>query len=225
MARVREAVALLSGHPGPFLVRGEPGTGKSLVAELLGSAPSLVIDCRRTKVRRAQSLLHSFSNLDQTVLRLEEVGDAARELQVVLVDFIRVRGTSIRLVATTSRDIDRFARIGKLLPEFVRMMDGPAIWLPPLRTRRCDIVALTDHFLESLPGREIDGEALSSLERQAWPGNVRQLREAIRRLALLHDRITASHVERELREMRADSVLASESSTSKIDRTTERLRP
>jgi DNA-binding NtrC family response regulator len=224
MARVREAITLLSGHPGPFLIRGEPGTGKSFVAGLLASAPNLEIDCRRTKVRRAHALLRPVAGTDRTALRLEEVGDASCELQVALVDFMRVH-PSTRLVATTSRDIERFARTGKLLPEFVRTLDGPAIWLPPLRTRRCDIALLANHFLESLPGREIDPDALSLIERQAWPGNVRQLREAIRRLALLHDRITVGRVERELLEMRADSVLALDRSTSKIGRATERTRP
>lgn len=216
---------MLLGHPGPYLVRGEPGTGKSLVAGLLGSEANVVIDCRRTQSRRARSILHALPGETRVVLRLEEVGDATDELQAALVDFMRARGRWVRLIATTSRDIERFARTGKLLPEFIRMLDGPAIWIPPLRTRRSDIAALISHFVESLPGREIDADAVSLLERQAWPGNVRQLREAVRRLGLLHDRITLGQVERELREMRADSVLALERSTSKIGRTNERPRP
>jgi DNA-binding NtrC family response regulator len=179
MDHVREAVAMFSAHPGPLLVRGEPGTGKSLVASLLGSTSAVII--------------------------MEEVGDASLDIQQSLVELARTRGTAVRVIATTSRDIERFARAGSFLPEFLELLGGPAIWLPPLRTRRSDIPELARHFLDSLPGRELDQDALRLLERQSWPGNVRQLRAVIRRLALLHDRITVHHVERELRTMRAES--------------------
>lgn len=169
---------MYSAHPGPLLVRGEPGTGKSLVASLLGSTSAVI---------------------------MEEVGDASLDLQKSMVDLVRTRGPALRVIATTSRDIERFARAGTFHPEFLELLGGPVIWLPPLRTRRSDIPELVTHFLGSLPGRELDQDALRLLERQSWPGNVRQLREAIRRLALLHDRITPDHVERELRTMRAEA--------------------
>jgi DNA-binding NtrC family response regulator len=136
---------------------------------------------------------------------MEEVGDATLDHQKSLIDLLRTRGPAVRVIATTSRDIERFARAGTFLPAFLDLLGGPTIWLPPLRTRRSDIPELARHFLDSLPGRELDQDALRLLERQSWPGNVRQLREAIRRLALLHDRITLDHVERELRMMRAEA--------------------
>ena len=201
MDHVREAIAELSAHPGPLLVRGEPGTGKSLVAGMLGAAVAQVIDCHDAGSQGWEAISYPTAS----VVMIEEVGDATRELQLSLVDFFRARGPAVRLIATTSRDIERFSRTGNFLPELFELLSGPAIWLPPLRTRRSDVPELAAHFLGSLPGRELDWDALCLLERQSWPGNVRQLREAIRRLALLHDRITLDHVECELRTMRVEA--------------------
>jgi len=201
MEHVRQTIAWFSSHPGPLLIRGEPGTGKSLVAGMLASAGAEVIDCQSAPERL--SSVTSYPTPGTVVM--EEVGDATRKLQLSLVDLVRTRGAAVRVIATTSRDLERFVRSGRLLPELLRSLDGPAIWLPPLRTRRSDIRLLASHFMGALPGRTLDEDALRLLERQAWPGNVRQLREAIRRLALLHDHITSEHVDCELRTMRAEA--------------------
>jgi DNA-binding NtrC family response regulator len=210
MDHVREAIARLSTHPGPILVRGEPGTGKSLVAGALGSATAEVVDCHRARKRRKAIRMHPTG----AVVVIDEVGDAGLELQRSLIDLVRDRGSALRVIATTSRDVERFAEAGNLHREFLDLFAGATIWLPPLRTRRSDVPELAEHFLGALPGRELDVDALPLLERQAWPGNVRQLREAIRRLALLHDRITSEHVEYELRTMRAEATRTNDQSVS-----------
>src|SRR5262245_2104245 len=135
MDHVREAIGRFSTHQGTVLVRGEPGTGKSLVAEMLGAAGAEVIDCCDAQREREGATPSPRAD----VVVVEEVGDASRELQCLLIDFVRARGSAVRVIATTSRDLERFARNGKLLPEFLRSLVGPAIWIPPLRTRRSDI--------------------------------------------------------------------------------------
>src|SRR5262249_40092660 len=63
-----------------------------------------------------------------------------------------------------------------------------SITLPPLRERRADIRPLAEHFLKALkPSARFGAEALQLLERYDWPGNARELRNAIERAVALSD--------------------------------------
>jgi DNA-binding NtrC family response regulator len=89
-----------------------------------------------------------------------------------------VRRVSVRFLAATNRDSHRMIAEGELREDLYYRLRGFEIRLPPLRDRREDIPLLAAHFLgEGDPG--ITPEALDALCRAPWPGNVRQLRNAV----------------------------------------------
>jgi len=104
----------------------------------------------------------------------------------------RVRRMDVRVLASTNRDPARAARAGLLHDELFYQLDACPLSLPPLRDRHGDAVLLAQHFLDQL-GRHGgaakalgDGAALRIADHD-WPGNVRQLRNAIERAWLLSD--------------------------------------
>ena len=86
---------------------------------------------------------------------------------------------SVRFVAATNRDAEQMIRAGELREDLYFRLRGFEISLPPLRDRPDDIPLLAKHFLdEGDPG--IAADAIAALSKAAWPGNIRELRNAVR---------------------------------------------
>lgn len=100
--------------------------------------------------------------------------------------------TDVRVIATTNRALDEAVAKGKFRADLYYRLNVLEIRLPPLRERREDIAPLALHFLEqfraeaSIPLTEIAAETLELLTACDWPGNVRQLRNAIHRACLVN---------------------------------------
>jgi DNA-binding NtrC family response regulator len=128
---------------------------------------------------------------------LDEIGDVPMSMQVrllrVLQDrrFERVGGTEpievdVRVIAATHRDLEVLIRDGKFRDDLYYRLNVIRIELPPLRDRPEDIRLLAAHFCQKFarPGHqpaEISPEAMEVLLKCPWPGNVRQLENAIER--------------------------------------------
>jgi two-component system nitrogen regulation response regulator GlnG len=129
-----------------------------------------------------------------TVL-LDEVGDIPPNLQVKLLRVIehreftpvgdaRPRPADVRLIAATNRSLPQLIATGQFREDLFFRLGVFQIHIPPMRDRREDIPALVEHFLrQSHPkdGGAIDvsDEALADLCSRPWPGNIRELRNAI----------------------------------------------
>jgi DNA-binding NtrC family response regulator len=133
---------------------------------------------------------------------LDEIGDMAPETQAKVLrvlqerSFERVGGTrpievDVRVVAATHRDLEREVREGRFREDLYYRLKVVEITLPRLCERAEDIPLLADRFLGAVAerlGRErrqLSPEAVALLVRQPWPGNVRQLRNAIETAAVL----------------------------------------
>jgi DNA-binding NtrC family response regulator len=133
---------------------------------------------------------------------LDEVGDLSADLQAKLLRFLeerrleRVGGTgtvtlSTRVIAATSRDLGAEVRAGRFREDLFYRLYVIALRLPPLRNRREDLPALTDHILATLairhhrPGLTLMPAARRAIERYGWPGNVRELVNALERAVVL----------------------------------------
>jgi len=133
---------------------------------------------------------------------LDEVGEMSPTLQAKLLrvlqqrEFERVGGTrtlklDVRLLAATNRDLGAEARRGAFREDLYHRLNVVAIRVPPLRDRVGDIPALARHFLERASarcGRRVTGfspEAERYLTSYAWPGNIRELENAIERAVVL----------------------------------------
>jgi DNA-binding NtrC family response regulator len=151
-------------------------------------------------------------------LFLDEIGDQSLGTQVKLLRLLqekeyqpvgasRSHQADVRFVIATHRDLEAMVRAGEFREDLYYRTHVLPVWLLPLRERGQDVVRLSHHFCCTLaaqngrPGLELEGPAVALLERQSWPGNVRQLQNFIERLVILADGpiLTAEEVERELR--------------------------
>jgi two-component system response regulator AtoC len=98
---------------------------------------------------------------------------------------------SVRIVAATVKDLDKEAREGRFREDLFYRLNVLPIHLPPLRERPEDIPALTSHFLGKYKERHgikvgsVSPEAMTVLMDYPWPGNVREMENAIERSVLL----------------------------------------
>jgi DNA-binding NtrC family response regulator len=128
---------------------------------------------------------------------LDEVSEIPLAMQAKLLRvlqerrFERVGGShtievDVRVVAATNRDLLRLAKDGKFREDLYYRLNVVKIDLPPLHDRPEDIPLLANHFVEKFnrpgaPPKEIAPEAMEALIQHRWPGNIRELENAIER--------------------------------------------
>lgn len=139
-----------------------------------------------------------FERADGGTLLIDEIGDMPLELQAKLLRSIerlevtRVGGSErlrvdVRVMAATRRDIEREVQQGRFRDDLYHRLAVTRIELPPLREREGDVELLARRFWAQLGGdpRALPAGIVSRWARYAWPGNIRELRNAVaRRLAL-----------------------------------------
>jgi len=132
---------------------------------------------------------------------LDEVGEMSLRMQAALLRFLetgeiqpvgadRVRGTAdVRVIAATNRELDPEIAAGAFRSDLYYRLHVLRIAVPPLRERKEDIPLLLEHFMgccSRQPGaavRQLSAGALERLVEYSWPGNVRQLKNVVERLA------------------------------------------
>ena len=137
-----------------------------------------------------------FEVADGGTLFIDEIGEMAPSLQAKLLrvledgSFRRVGGTEqrrvkVRLLTATNRDLGREVKLGHFREDLFYRIDVMRLDLPPLRHRQGDIPLLARHFAGD--GWEIDVAAMRAIRTFDWPGNIRQLINAIDRAKILAD--------------------------------------
>ena len=93
----------------------------------------------------------------------------------------RSRSARFRLIAATNESLEQLVNEGKFRQDLVERVVGYEIQIPPLRERKDDILPLIRHFLAELRAQSLTlaDETLSLMLAYAWPGNIRQLKQAI----------------------------------------------
>ncbi|BCH23081.1 sigma-54-dependent Fis family transcriptional regulator [Mesorhizobium sp. L-8-10] len=145
-----------------------------------------------------------FVEAHSGTLFLDEIGDLPLDVQVKLlravqdgeVDPVGARATvkvDIRLISATHRNLLQQVKEGKFREDLFYRLNVFPIFVPPLRDRRDDIPHLVSHFMARMTasgGRGIGAiseEALRMLQAYDWPGNIRQLENAVFRATVLCD--------------------------------------
>lgn len=154
-------------------------------------------------------------------LFLDEVGELPLDAQVKLlralqegeVDPVGAKSpvkVDFRLISATNQNMIKLVEDGRFREDLYYRLNVFPVWVPPLRERLDDVAELVDHFIRRFASEEskkiegIDGKALDMLQRYPWPGNVRQLENAVFRAVVLADQRTltvnefpqiATHVE------------------------------
>ena len=169
-----------------------------LESELFGHERGAFTDARQQK----RGL---FETADGGTVFLDEIGEMAPGLQAKLLRFLeektfkRVGGLAdirvdVRVIAATNRDLESEVNAGKFREDLFYRLQVMPVLLPPLREREGDIGLLIDHYIDRY-NREfrkrvkgVTPEAMAILQQYRWPGNIRELRNAIERAMLLTDR-------------------------------------
>jgi len=129
-------------------------------------------------------------------LFLDEVGDlpasaqakllrVLQESQVMRVGENRLREIDCRIVAATNRDLAADVKAGRFREDLFYRLNVVDIVLPPLRERLVDLPLLCDHLLSHFGKFELDAEVLAIFSKHRWPGNIRELRNTLERMAVL----------------------------------------
>ena len=140
-----------------------------------------------------------FEQAHKGTLFLDEVGTMSQALQAKLLralqerEFERVGDNQtikvdVRVIAATNSDLTRMVAEGQFREDLFYRLNVIPILLPPLRERRDDIPLLAKHFLDKLApesGIHFSQSAVRALMAYAWPGNVRQLENAVERAVAL----------------------------------------
>ena len=142
-----------------------------------------------------------FEQAHGGTLFLDEIGDMSSELQTRLLrvlaesEFFRVGGqdsvnVDVRVIAATNQDLPKAVSEGRFREDLYHRLNVIRINTPPLRQRREDIPQLLKHYLADAareldaPAKTLNSDALELLQSFDWPGNVRQLVNATRRLTV-----------------------------------------
>jgi two-component system response regulator AtoC len=224
MRRLLEAASRVASRDVTVLVRGETGTGKEFVAELLhaqstrAAKPLIRFNCAALPADLADAELFGhargaftgasasrpgfFAQADGGTLILDEVGELPPAVQAKLLRALqegeiqpvgsgRIDKVNVRVVASTNRDLAADVKAGTFREDLYYRLAVVELVVPPLRDRKDDIPALAEEFARRYAERfglghvSLEPALVDALVRTDWPGNVRQLENAIARLAAL----------------------------------------
>jgi two-component system nitrogen regulation response regulator GlnG len=208
-------VALAASSELPVLITGATGTGKELAARAIHahstrrSGPLVAVNLAALPPALVEGELFGqakgafsgatardglFASADRGVLFLDEVGDAAAEVQARLLRVLDAReilpvGASaprrvdLRVIAATNRDLAADVAAGRFRADLLHRLRVFTIEMPPLSARIDDIPALVAHFLTGSPGcgplQAASDDFLEAVCARAWPGNIRELKAAV----------------------------------------------
>jgi len=175
--------------------------------------PFIAVNCRTIPEHLVETVLFGsfasdsqgqtgkFFEADQGTLFLDEIGELPHEAQIKLLRALQDGAigvkypvkVDVRLIASTNRNLIALVQEGRFREDLYYRLNVFPIWVPPLRDRLDDVPELVRHFIARFAaeeGKRVDGiepEALAMLKRYSWPGNIRQLENAVFRAVVLAD--------------------------------------
>src|SRR4030081_2257870 len=153
-----------------------------------------------------------FELADKSTIFLDEIGELQPQIQVKLLrvldgaPYFRLGGhrkitVDVRVVAATNQDLELAVKEGRFRKDLFHRLSQFQLRVPPLRERPEDIAALARHFLSLKAADKVfTGDALSAMQAHPWPGNIRELRNLVAKLAMATEdrQITGAEVVAEL---------------------------
>ncbi len=181
--------------------------GRPFVSVNCGALPDTLLETELFGHRRGafsgavSSRVGLFEAADGGTLFLDEIGEMSAAMQVRLLRVLdsgevrrvgeeRSFNVDVRIVTATAKDLAREAGEGRFRWDLYYRVSTIVVPVPPLRRRRDDIPLLIRHFTASRSGRpalRFSPAAMDRLMRYDWPGNIRELRNLIERLQILHE--------------------------------------
>lgn len=183
-------------HAEPFVTVSCPTlTDELLASELFGHTRGSFTGALRDRPGKIETA-------ENGTLFLDEISEISPSVQARLLRFLqekqferlgenRVRRSNVRIIAATNRDLDAAVKAGTFREDLLFRINVVEIPLPPLRERREDIIPLARQFIGFFArqlGRrppELSPRAQDVLLAHSWPGNLRELRNAIERALIV----------------------------------------
>jgi two-component system NtrC family response regulator len=214
-AALSDATILLLGESGTgksriaeWVHRSSSRRSKSFIAVSCAALPETLIESELFGFERGaftgadRSRPGRFEAADGGTLFLDEIGDVPLPTQIKLLRVLqervverlgesgKPRRVDVRIIAATNRDLHELIRAGRFREDLFYRLNVVSVEVPPLRERHGDIPALIAHFLAKhtpagQPIPTVSPQAQNILIRHAYPGNVRELENAIERAVIL----------------------------------------
>jgi len=212
MKTLENVVAEIAPTNIPVLLMGESGAGKEMFARRIhhlsanGDEPLVKIACASMNpanfagelgLSKSDLSAEEVKTLNRTVF-FDEISELDSSCQRSLVYALpdgeaRPRRGSLgaRVISTTNRNLDDEMRAGRFRSELYYRINGVCLRLPPLRDRKEDIPLLVESFLTKYaaefgrPRPSLSPRALRMLLDYSWPGNIRELENAVKKIVAL----------------------------------------
>ncbi|MGC1494626.1 MAG: response regulator [Sulfitobacter sp.] len=194
MQALYRVVARVMNTDLPVIIWGENGTGKSLIGKAIHdfsdrrSLPFVTVTA--ADLQDIEGPARVLARVRGGTLLIDEIGDIPQEIQARIARMMDAPGEySPRFLATSQSDMAAAMKDGSLRRDLYYRLSGAILHVPSLRDRVEDIDLLALHFLERAEGgsagaRRLSDGAAKVFANYPWPGNVRQLENAMRQLAL-----------------------------------------
>ena len=209
IATVRQTIRQVAQGESRVLINGESGAGKEVIARLIhkGSRrfdkPFVVLTpAAVTDATFDLALATLVQQAHGGTLFLDEIADMTTAMQARLLKFLQdgklndprsgaPRDADVRVLSASSKDIKGMVDGGKFRADLFYRLNVVPLMVPPLRERSVDIPSLTQYFLkvmspDSALMPKLAPATMAALTSYTWPGNVRQLRNLIEWLMIMH---------------------------------------
>ncbi len=207
-----EATVLIQGESGTgkelvarFVHASSPRAQQAFVAVNCAALPASLLESElfgheKGAFTGAQARkIGKFELAHNGTILLDEISEMDIALQAKLLRVLQEREVDrvggrdpvtidVRVLATTNRDLEESVREGRFRADLFYRLNVIPLTLPPLRARISDIKLLTEHFMRQYLGNNapaLPAEVLQSLLSHSWPGNIRELQNAVQRAAIL----------------------------------------
>jgi len=214
-------------NQGPFVVINCGAIPENLLeSELFGHVRGAFTGATQNKMGKFQ-LAH------QGTLFLDEIGELPLNLQVKLLRVLQEKivtrlgdnkqeSIDIRVLAATNRNLEEEIKTKQFREDLYYRLHVIHIHLPPLRERGHDLITLARHFLKQYTSefnsnvKDFSAQATVAIQKYAWPGNIRQLENRIKKAVLMTDKSLLSSQDLDLKSDEETPVLSLAEATEKF---------
>ncbi len=194
MQALYRMVAKVMNTDMPVLLSGESGTGKSLIGRVIHDFSDRrtlpFVTVTTTDLLDIEGPARVLARVRGGTLMIDGIADIEPDIQARIVRMMDGPGDHVpRFMATSQGDLGAAMQAGRVREDLFYRLGAAPVEVPALRQRVEDIALLATHFLtraerDGAPRRRLSDAAGDLLRAYSWPGNVRQLENAIRRLVL-----------------------------------------